>query len=207
VYGRYALVAALAVVFSACSTLGVNETVGRHGAILAAERDRTGLRRLLGSLLALRLGSGLATAVAFGILTTLWLRDLDRVALAAAALAVMVRGIWLALFAFFLGLNQAARWGAGELINRWAMLALVPLGALVGGFRGACIGLLLSEGIVLAAGSGGRARSSRCAGPTGHTCGLTFASACRSSARICSASPFRVAARPWCAASPVTTRR
>jgi O-antigen/teichoic acid export membrane protein len=28
----------------------------------------------------------------------------------------------------------------------------VPLGALVGGFRGACIGLLLSEGIVLAAG-------------------------------------------------------
>jgi len=138
VYGRYALVAALAVVFSACSTLGVNETVGRHGAILAAERDRTGLRRLLGSLLALRLGSGLATAVAFGILTTLWLRDLDRVALAAAALAVMVRGIWLALFAFFLGLNQAARWERAS-----------------------------------------RSIAGRC----------------------------RVAARRWCAASPVTTRR
>ncbi len=152
VYGRYALVAALAVVFSACSTLGVNEIVGRHGALLAAEQDRTGLRRLLGSLLALRLGSGLAAAVAFGILTTLWLRDLDRVALAAAALAVMVRGIWLALFAFFLGLNQAARWGAGELVNRCAALALVPLGAVAGGFRGACIGLLLSEGLGLAAG-------------------------------------------------------
>ncbi len=103
-------------------------------------------------MLALRLGSGLATAVAFGIPTTLWPRDLDRVAPAAAALAVMMRGIWLALFAFFLGLNQAARWGAGELINRWAMLALVVLGALVSGFRGACIELLLSEGIVLAAG-------------------------------------------------------
>lgn len=55
-YGRYALVAALTVVFAACSTLAVNEIMGRHGALLA-----------------LRLGSGLAAAVAFGILTTLWL--------------------------------------------------------------------------------------------------------------------------------------
>jgi O-antigen/teichoic acid export membrane protein len=152
VYGRYALVAALAVVFAACSTLGVNEIVGRHGAVLVAGRDQAGLRRLFGSLLALRLGSGLLAAVAFALLTIPWLRDLDRVALAAAALAVVARGIWLALFALFLGLNQAARWGAGELINRWAVLVLVPLGALATGFRGACVGLLLSEVIVLAAG-------------------------------------------------------
>jgi O-antigen/teichoic acid export membrane protein len=152
VYGRYALVAALAVVFAACSTLGVNEIVGRHGAILAAAPDPAGLRRLFGSLLALRLASGLLAAAAFGVLTVLWLRDLDRVALLVVALAVLARGIWLALFALFLGLNQAARWGAGELIDRWAVLALVPLGAMAAGFRGACVGLLASQIIVLAAG-------------------------------------------------------
>lgn len=152
VYGRYALVAALAVVFAACSTLGVNEIVGRHGAVLLAGRDQAGLRRLFGTLLALRLGSGVLAAVAFALLTIVWLRDLDRVALGAAALAVVARGIWLALFALFLGLNQAARWGAGELIDRWAVLVLVPLGALAAGFRGACVGFLLSEAIVLAAG-------------------------------------------------------
>lgn len=152
IYGRYALVAALAVVFSACSTLGVNEIIGRHGAVLVASGDQAGLRRLFGSLLALRLGSGLLAAAAFGALTLVWLRDLDPVALAAVAVAVVARGIWLALFALFLGLNQAARWGAGELVSRWAVLALVPLGALAGGFRGACVGLLLSELLVLAAG-------------------------------------------------------
>lgn len=152
VYGRYALVAALAVVFAACSTLGVNEIVGRHGAILAARPDPAGLRRLFGSLLALRVASGLLAAAAFGLVTVLWLRDLDRGALLAVALAVLARGVWLALFALFLGLNQAARWGAGELIDRWAVLALVPLGALAGGFRGACVGLLLSQVVVLASG-------------------------------------------------------
>ena len=86
VYGRYALVAALAVVFAACSTLGVNEIVGRHGALLAAEANPEGLRRLFGSLLALRVASGLLAAAAFGGLTVLWLRDLDHVALLAAAL-------------------------------------------------------------------------------------------------------------------------
>jgi O-antigen/teichoic acid export membrane protein len=152
VYGRYALVAALAAVFAACSGLGVNEIIGRHGARLAAERNQAGLHRLFGSLLALRVGTGVLAAGAFGMLTLVWLRDLDRVALAAAALAIVARGIWLALFALFLGLNQAARWGAGELINRCAVLALVPLGALAAGFRGACIALLASEVIVLAAG-------------------------------------------------------
>ena len=152
VYGRYALVAALAVVFAACSGLGVNEIIGRHGAVLAAERDQAGLDRLFGSLLALRVATGVLAGVAFGVLTFFWLPDLDRVGLAAAALAVMARGIWLALFSLFLGLNQAARWGAGELIDRLAVLALLPLGAMAGGFRGACVGLLASQIIVLAAG-------------------------------------------------------
>jgi len=151
-YGRYALATALVVLFSTGTTLGVNEIIGRHGAGLAAGRDQAGLRRLFGSLLALRLGSGAVAAVAFAILSVVWLRDLDRVAMAAVALAVLARGISLALFALFLGLNRAARWGAGELINRWAVLVLVPMGALASGFRGACIGLLLSEVTVLAAG-------------------------------------------------------
>jgi O-antigen/teichoic acid export membrane protein len=74
------------------------------------------------------------------------------VALGAAALAVVLRGVWLALFALFLGLNQAARWGAGELIDRWAILLLVPVGAGLDGFRGACVAFLASQAVVLAAG-------------------------------------------------------
>ena len=151
-YGRYALVAALAVVMAACSTLGVTETIGRHGSALAAGRDHTALQRLFGSVLTLRLASGLSAAVVYIAVTGWWLRDLDQMALGAAAAAVLARAIWLALFSLFLGLNQAAWWGAGELIDRWAVLVFVFLGVLAGGFRGACIGLLVSEVAVLAIG-------------------------------------------------------
>ncbi|HKW95115.1 MAG TPA: oligosaccharide flippase family protein [Methylomirabilota bacterium] len=151
-YGRYALVAALAVVIAACSTLGVTETIGRHGPALAGGRDHAALQRLFGSVLTLRLASGLSAAVVYIAVTSWWLRDLDQMALGAAAAAVLARAIWLALFALFLGLNQAAWWGVGELINRWAVLVFVFLGVLAGGFRGACAGLLVSEAVVLAIG-------------------------------------------------------
>lgn len=151
-YGRYTLVAALAVVMAACSTLGVTEIIGRHGPALAAAGDHAALRRLFGSALTLRLASGLSAALVYIAVTLWWLGDVDRIALGAVAAAVLARAIWLAIFALFLGLNRAAWWGAGELINRWAVLVFVFVGVLAGGFRGACIGLLASETAVLAIG-------------------------------------------------------
>lgn len=151
-YGRYALLSALAMLFAAASTLGFTETIGRHGPRLQADPDPEGLRRLFGTAMTLRLVSGLAVALAYLVLTMFWLGELDRVALGAVALAVLARAIWQGLFGLFLGLNRAARWGAGELTTRWAVAALVPAGVALDGFRGACIGLLLGEMVSLGLG-------------------------------------------------------
>ncbi|MBM3302748.1 MAG: hypothetical protein FJY85_22720, partial [Deltaproteobacteria bacterium] len=62
----------------------------------------------------------------------------------------MVRAAALPFFSFFLGLNQAARWGINETIRRWLSLALLVPGFYLGALRGACMGLFLSElGILL----------------------------------------------------------
>jgi O-antigen/teichoic acid export membrane protein len=151
-YGRYALLSALGVLFASASTLGFTEAIGRHGPRLQAEPDPGSLRRLFGTAMTLRLVSGLAVALAYLLLTMLWLGDLDRVALGAAALAVLARATWQGLFGLFLGLNRADRWGAGELTTRWAVAALVPAGVVLGGLRGACIGLGLGEMITVGLG-------------------------------------------------------
>jgi O-antigen/teichoic acid export membrane protein len=107
---------------------------------------------LFGSLLTVRLASGAAAAVAFLTVTGLWLRELDQVALLAAAGAVFARSLSHYLFSFFLGLNRAARSGAGELISRWVLLVLITPGIALAGFRGACVALLVAELTVLAVG-------------------------------------------------------
>src|SRR5262249_51245031 len=55
-------------------------------------------------------------------------------------------------FAYFLGLNHAARWGAGEMARQWASLLLVLAGTALLGLRGACLGVAVAETAVLVAG-------------------------------------------------------
>ena len=149
-YGRFALVSSLSTLFVMCSTLGFTEVAGRFLPELSRRTDRRDLHRLMGGLLAIRLIAGALLAAAFLGITLLWLPELGLGALAAVTAAIFVRALSHLLFAFFLGLNQAARWGAGELLSRSLLLVFVLPGYALDGFRGACVGLLLTEVATLA---------------------------------------------------------
>ena len=145
IYGRYTLISSLALWFVLASAMGFTPVVGRWVPQFMLQGDRPGLRRFFGNLLVLRAGSGALAAAAYLLLTILWLSDLDPAVLAIMAGVVLIRALGSLFFTLFLGLNQAARWGVGEIVRRWLLLALLPGGFLVGGLRGACLGLLLTE--------------------------------------------------------------
>jgi O-antigen/teichoic acid export membrane protein len=145
VYGQYALILSLSTLVVVGSAFGFTEIVGRYVPELSARGAIPDVQRLFGNLFLLRMAGGFTAAVLFFGITSSWLRELDVAALAAAAAAVGARALSHYLFAFFLGLNQAARWGLGELIERWLLLVLVIPGFSVAGFRGACLALLLAE--------------------------------------------------------------
>ncbi len=149
-YGRFALVSSLSTLFVMCSTLGFTEVAGRFLPELSRRPDSRDLHRLVNGLLSIRVVAGALLAAAFLGLTTAWLPDLDAWALVAVSAAILVRAVSHLLFALFLGLNQAARWGAGELLSRSLLLVFVLPGYVRGGFRGACVGLLLAEVATLA---------------------------------------------------------
>ena len=85
-------------------------------------------------------------------MTTFWFRELDAVTVAIVAGSVFFRSAAGLVFALFLGLNKAARWGMGDTLRRWLSLVLIVLGFYLGGLRGACLGLIVTELAVLAVG-------------------------------------------------------
>lgn len=151
-YGQYVLVNSLATWFVLFSTLGFTQVVGRYAPPLTLGGDTAGLRRLFGNLVMVRCVSGTLMAGLYWLFTTLWLRELDPVLLALMAGVVLGRAIANLGYLFFLGLNQAARWGWGELARQWATLAGLIPGFLLGGLRGAAVGLVLAELSVLVGG-------------------------------------------------------
>src|SRR4030042_1945729 len=56
-----------------------------------------------------------------------------------------IMGRYTPLFILFLGLNQAARWGMGEIFRHGFIIVSVIIGFYLGGLQGACLGLLLTE--------------------------------------------------------------
>lgn len=151
-FGRFSLLISVAQWFLLLSGLGSTQLTGRFVPVMLLRDQRADARRLFGNLLAVRLLSGPVAAVFCLVLLRLWLRDLSLALLAPVAATVALRSISSVPFAFFLGLNQAARWGAGELARRWSALLLVVAGTAWLGVRGACLGLVLSEIVVLALG-------------------------------------------------------
>jgi O-antigen/teichoic acid export membrane protein len=152
IFGRYALLSSLAGGFTMMSGLGLRDVIGRYAPVLAAAGDWPGLRRLFSQLLAVRIMSGAAATVVYVVLGLAWLREFDGVVIVAAALTVFVGAVAAVLFGIFLGLNRAARWGLGELAQRWLILGAVPLGFVAGGLRGACVGWLLADLLMLVLG-------------------------------------------------------
>ena len=151
-YGQYALVTSLSIWFVLFSGLGFTPLIGRYVPQFAHQGDRQALKAFFGNLLTVRLASGALAAGLYLLLTFLWLRDLDPVVLAVAAGTVFLRAVATLFFTLFLGLNQAARWGMGEIVRRWVSLAFLFPGFYLGGLRGAVLGLLLTEAIVLTVG-------------------------------------------------------
>lgn len=151
-YGRLALVTSISVWFVLLSALGFLQVIGRYAPQFALQGDSEGLRWFFGQLLAVRLASGTLAAGLYLLFTLLWLRDLDPLLLAIMAGVVLVQAPGNLLYAFCLGLNQAARWGAREIVSQWVSLALLIPGFLLGGLRGAGLALLLAELAVLGLG-------------------------------------------------------
>lgn len=151
-YGQYNLVTALALWFLYGTGLGVNQMVGRYVPEFLHREDREGLRKFVGQMAATRVMIGLAGGLLYFSLTVWWLQDLDWVVLGFMALSVFLNILGMFIYSLFLGLNQAALWGMYETLRRWVLLALVLAGLAAWGLRGACLGMALTDLLVLGAG-------------------------------------------------------
>jgi O-antigen/teichoic acid export membrane protein len=151
-FGRFALLTSVSMWFALLSGLGAVSMMTRSIPRFKAASDDEGLRRLATSLVVLRAATGAVTATGYFLVATVVVGEPDLVAAAFVAGAVFSRTVGNLGFALFLGLNDAARWGMGDLIRRWMTLALVPIGFIAAGLRGACLGLLGAEMAVLACG-------------------------------------------------------
>ena len=160
-FGRYALLTSVSEWFGQLSGLGVFSLVTRVVPQLIASGRSVDTDRLFTNLFAWRLVTAMAVAAVYSIIVLAWLDEPD--ALAAALIAAALPGRILAnvCFGLFLGRNQAVRWTAGDLLQRWLLLVLVVLGAVVGGLRGACAGYFLASLVVLLVGVVGTRRSLR----------------------------------------------
>jgi O-antigen/teichoic acid export membrane protein len=152
IFGQYALITSLSVWFMLFGGLGFTQIISRYMPQFTLPEARENLGKFFGNLLTLRLASSALGASLYLLLTFLWLRDLDVLALAIMSGALCIRGVANLFFDLFLGLNQAGRWGMNETMRRWISLILLLPGFYWGGLRGACLALLLSELAVLAVG-------------------------------------------------------
>jgi O-antigen/teichoic acid export membrane protein len=151
-YGRYALITSILIWFALFSGISAAQTMSRFVPQFIVRRDREGLQKFFSSLLALRMTTGALAALLYFLFTAFWFPELDSLTLVIVAGSVFFRTGAKLFFALFLGLNQAARWGMGETINRWLTLILVILGFYLGGLQGAGFGLLLTEVAMVAIG-------------------------------------------------------
>jgi O-antigen/teichoic acid export membrane protein len=151
-YGQVALLVALSFWFTLAASLGFTQVMGRHLPRFGQTGDDRGLRAFFGRLLAIRLLAGLLAGGLYLVVTTTWLRELDPLAMAVLAGAVFVRAPAGLFFSLYLGLNRAARWGVADILRQWGTLAFMLPGYLLGGLRGAALGVLLAELVVLLVG-------------------------------------------------------
>jgi O-antigen/teichoic acid export membrane protein len=151
-YGQMALLVALSFLFSLAANLGFTQVLGRHAPTFVQRGDEAGLTSLFGRLLAIRVGTGFVTGGLYLGVTSIWLHDLDLGAKALLAAAVWVRAPAGLFYALHLGLNRAARWGVADLLRQAATLGLMLPGYLLGGLRGAALGVLVGEMVILLVG-------------------------------------------------------
>ena len=152
VFGRYALLTSVSQWFAQLSGTGIVSLITRMIPEFMASGDRAATEKLFTNLFVVRIGTAMAAAAMYSLIVLVWLDEPDVVAAALIAAALPARILGNLCFGLFLGLNQTVRWTAGELLQRWLMLALVLGGAVVGGLRGACAGFFLASLVVFLVG-------------------------------------------------------
>lgn len=154
-FGRYSLLTSVSMWFALLSGLGAVSLMTRTVPQFAAAGDTVGLRKLITNLLVLRASTGIVTATSYFLLIALALGEPDWLAALWVGAGVFSRTVANLCFSLFLGLNQAARWGLGDLMRRGLTLAGVLIGFPLAGLRGACAGFAVANVIVLAIGLSG----------------------------------------------------
>jgi O-antigen/teichoic acid export membrane protein len=151
-YGRYALITSLYLWLVWGSDLGSSQVMVRYIPHFVLRGEKEKLQKFFSNLLAASLVSGVLYACLYLLLTSLWLTDLDLILLITMSAALLLRAAAHPFFTLFLGLNKAAHWGMGEILRHWSILILVIIGFYLASLPGACLGLWLTELIVLSIG-------------------------------------------------------
>ena len=110
------------------------------------------VQRLLGNLLAIRTLTGIVGGFVYFLLVRRWFDDLPTLLIFIVALAVSLRSLANVPFAYFLGLNRAARWGLGDVARQWGSLLFMLVLTALAGLPGAVTAVLASEALVLCLG-------------------------------------------------------
>jgi O-antigen/teichoic acid export membrane protein len=151
-YGRYALVTSLYLWLVWGSDLSSSQVMGRYVPNFVLQGEKEKLQKFFSNLLAVSLVSGALCACLYLLLTALWLTDLDLILLITMSVTLLFRATAHPFFTLFLGLNQAARWGMGEILRHWFILVLVIIGFYLASLQGAFLGLWLTECVILSIG-------------------------------------------------------
>jgi len=153
-YGRYALITSLSFWFMMFSDLGFTQIMGRYTPLFMLQGEKEKLQKFFTNLLTVSLVSGALVGCLYLLFTSLCLPDIDLVLFITMAATIVVRAAVHPFFTLFLGLNQAARWGMGEIFRHGFIIVSVIIGFYLRGLQGACLGLFLTELIVLSIGIG-----------------------------------------------------
>lgn len=145
VFGQFSTLLATSLWFSLMSGFGAVSLMTRFVPEMVEKGERESIRKLASNLLTLRLVSGTASAVVFQLGVRQWLGDLPLWAIVLSGWAITARTVANLPFTLFLGLNEAARWGAADVGRRLLLFPLVYGGFALGGLPGACGGLFLTE--------------------------------------------------------------
>jgi O-antigen/teichoic acid export membrane protein len=154
-YGQVALLVSFSVLANMLANFGFTEVLGREVPRFIQAGDQLGLTALFGRLMAVRVSASVLTAAMYLGVASVWLRDLDWLAPALLSVAIVVRAPGTLCFSLQLGLNRAARWGVAEITRQWGNMLLMLPGYLLGGLRGAALGVLLLEVVVTVIGAVG----------------------------------------------------
>ncbi|MBP1696253.1 MAG: hypothetical protein H6Q41_1441, partial [Deltaproteobacteria bacterium] len=148
-FGRYALVTSLYLWLVWGSDLSSAQVMGRYIPHFILQGEKEKLQKFFSNLLVVNLVSGALCACLYLLITALWLTDLDLILLITVSATLLFRAAGHPFFTLSLGLNQAARWGMGEILRHWFILVLVIIGFYLAGLQGAFLGLWLTELIIL----------------------------------------------------------